>query len=359
MKFLTKIKEFLKLDSLEEQLQRYERFEKAIQDYNLQLSDIIKNHGVLKVNFDNQLNKSNGDGKYIQRRYNDHFSSYIKKVKQTKDNLQCLENEKTKLLKSSVRLEDEINKSVLRDCIPENELQESIVILATGFEKGIVSGETLKKAKRNFSQLKKVKKRVTRKGQSFMMTVYERIEKKEKLTKADKFLGGYLKSMVKMKSEHISMRKQHDYYYEGFEDFVLKEGIFYESNQLTKNERKLVDKAIERLGFKPQYKQCFYNAQMLTINDSSGTIKYVEGIAHNLIPTTHGWNEINGKLIDVTWKDKKGSYTIGTVPESSSYKGVVIDTRKVRQQIDRSGMASSLLDNWQEKFPMLKKKFKK
>lgn len=184
MKLLTKIKQFLKLDSLKEQLQRHERLDKSIQDHGLQLNDLVKEHNVLKSNFDGQLIKANGDSKFIQRRYNDHFSLHVNKIKQIKDNLQCLVSEKTKLLKSNAILEDEVNKSILQGCITEEQLQESVIALSVGFEKGMVSGEVLEEARNNFSQLKKVKKQVTMKGQPFMIPVYEKIE--ENLTKGDK-----------------------------------------------------------------------------------------------------------------------------------------------------------------------------
>lgn len=177
MKLINKIRTFLKLDSLEELLQRHERLEKSIQAYAVQLDNLVREHKVLKSNFDNQLIKANGDHKYIQERYNNHFEEHVKEVKQIKDSLQPLEVEKAKLLKSNIKLEDEINKSTLKGCITQEMLTESVVTLATGFEKGIISGEVLEEARRNFSQLKKVEKKITIKGQPFILPVYEKIEK--------------------------------------------------------------------------------------------------------------------------------------------------------------------------------------
>ena len=52
--------------------------------------------------------------------------------------------------------------------------------------------------------------------------------------------------------------------------------------------------------------QCFANSQLVIINDPSNQIKYHEGFCDTGfgIPIFHGWNSLNGKLLDFTLQYK-------------------------------------------------------
>ena len=169
----------------------------------------------------------------------------------------------------------------------------------------------------------------------------------------DKQLIEYLQNLHDLVSKNHKMT---GFYYKSMYDFILKEGKTYESAELTKEEKEIFQAAMVELGFTPQKKQCFYNAQMLLEADISGQIKYVEGYAHNLIPVLHGWNEINGKVIDVTF-DYEGEMIIGTLPEYLSYRGVAFDEDRWIEQINESGPYCSFIDDWENGFPLLKKKY--
>ena len=174
------------------------------------------------------------------------------------------------------------------------------------------------------------------------------------MRKADKQLINFLEQMNSMIKNNN--RKNNEFYYSSVYDFILKEGKTYKSQKLTKQEKDIVKNAIMVLGFKPQYKQCYYNAQLLAISDRTNTIKYVEGQAQNLIPTSHGWNEINGKIIDVTYKHND-KIILGNIPENSGYIGIVVDTEIIRRKILNTGYSNPIIEDWENHFPLLQKKY--
>ena len=152
---------------------------------------------------------------------------------------------------------------------------------------------------------------------------------------ADTSIKNYCNSMIEMRS-NTNMKTRTDFYYSSIEDFLKKEGTFAKSQQLTKSELEYVCKAIRDLPFTPQVKQCFYNSQMLVLNDRENKLVYNEGLGNcGILPMLHGWVTINNKVIDVTWKTngwdkkfKKDNYVLGKLPKDYSYCGVKIDKEK-------------------------------
>lgn len=121
------------------------------------------------------------------------------------------------------------------------------------------------------------------------------------------------------------------YPYTGLEDFILKHATPAVCTQLVDDD------------LRGEPKQCFYNAQMLAINDP--TLTYVEGYAQSVIPIHHGWcRDADGCVIDPTWKD----------PEGKLYFGVGFRTEYVRQQILDTGFAGSLILNDRDQFKLLR-----
>jgi ADP-ribose pyrophosphatase YjhB (NUDIX family) len=186
-------------------------------------------------------------------------------------------------------------------------------------------------------------------------------------TKADKQVREYLNMMIDISGR--SAKRHEGYHYHSLWDFVNQEGRFYKSQELTEEEMEYVIDQIEKLSFIPQMKQCFYNAQMLAINDVGGKIKYVEGYAYaGLMPADHGWNTINGKVIDITWrkgerwiKPQKLDFdemVLGSFDgDERSYYGVEIQTKEAMRVQSKHGIACSLIDNMYDKHILLKEKF--
>jgi len=145
------------------------------------------------------------------------------------------------------------------------------------------------------------------------------------------------------------------WHYKGQYDFILQHGKFYNSQELTDEEREIVSVAIKNLGFKPRMKECFYNAQMLALNDYTNKIQYCEGFGMSLIPCNHGWCVINDKVIDLTWKDESGNNYFGEFDKS--YLGFTLTNDVIRKKQLKTSMAVSFLDDWHNGWEIFLKPF--
>ena len=90
---------------------------------------------------------------------------------------------------------------------------------------------------------------------------------------------------------------------------------------------------------RPEMKQCYYNSQMAGIENED--LEYYEGwgisdIGIN-IPFEHGFNVLNGKVIDYTWK------------KGLEYFGVRIPKDFYRKEMLRTKMAGTILFRYWEK----------
>lgn len=177
------------------------------------------------------------------------------------------------------------------------------------------------------------------------------------MREADQNIKTYLEQLVSMK-ERLGKFKPPELHYLGNEELLLREGKFFKSAGLTEDEKDIIKKALESLSFEPQMKECFYNSQMLAIYDTSGQIKYHEGFCFSgILPMLHGFNSINGKVIDITWTGKNGKPIFGKFLKDRSYHGITIPTKDVSKMQQRTEMAQSHLDNWTERHPLLRRKF--
>ena len=98
-------------------------------------------------------------------------------------------------------------------------------------------------------------------------------------------------------------------------------------------------------------KLCFENAFKLARRDRSLT--YVEGYATHVIPVHHAWVVTpEGIVIDNTWAEGKHD-------DERAYFGVAFDlpyvTKRRREMRDYGGI--SVLDDWANKFPTLRRTF--
>lgn len=150
------------------------------------------------------------------------------------------------------------------------------------------------------------------------------------------------------------------YNYVGAEDFVLDRGRLYESASLTEDEWKFLFGVIET--YRRPFKQgeCFYNAQLLALEDHTKTLRYAEGYGVGVIPVLHAWVTLHGKVVDLTWRvkgRKRGKYNdriIGVIPDDRAYYGVEFDTEVVREAILRTQVTSPLLEDYRSDYAMFK-----
>jgi hypothetical protein len=144
--------------------------------------------------------------------------------------------------------------------------------------------------------------------------------------------------------------------YFGPEDLLIDRGSAWTeekgSAKLTVNEAESLYRAVDMARGRFQIKECFYNSQRLMIHDHSNQIEYWEGYAlgNAPIPVHHGWNVINGKVVDLTLRMKsprsKGrlrNRVIGVVPTGWVYIGIQITQEKILDTMNRTGMAEAQL----------------
>jgi hypothetical protein len=93
-------------------------------------------------------------------------------------------------------------------------------------------------------------------------------------------------------------------------------------------------------------KACYYNSYQMAVRNPRLT--YVEGYATHIIPIMHAWCvDQNGNVHDRTWAN--GEHYVG-LPIKTSYLKKVIQTRKKK---DGKLASYALLDDWQNRFPLL------
>ncbi len=181
-------------------------------------------------------------------------------------------------------------------------------------------------------------------------------------------LKAYLDGMVRLRK--ISQQAPPEgYAYRCMEEYVLQNGEFYESQPLTDDELKWLFEIIGTQRF--AVKQCYYNSQILLMNtvflDNRHELRYVEGYAMGIIPIPHGWLTLNGKVVDLTMRLRENlkrkspvnrkrlmDRALGEFPEEFEYCGVTFETKHVQQEIVRTGLARTLIDDWENQWPLLK-----
>lgn len=172
-----------------------------------------------------------------------------------------------------------------------------------------------------------------------------------------------LEQIFKNKLSELSQYFRHDdFYYKNIYDFVLMEGKMYKSEHLTKEENKYTMKRIKSVNGKFEQHQCFYNSGRLSIGDLSEKIKYVEGFIFKKdlnVPILHAWNEINGKVIDLTVINKYGEFTLGSYEDDIAYCGTVFPTAYIRKIFLSKSSRSILSDiaNPNKLWPILHNQF--
>lgn len=157
--------------------------------------------------------------------------------------------------------------------------------------------------------------------------------------------------------------RESSFHYKNIYDFTLKEGKVYKSEPFTPEERKAVIKRIKSLNGTFAPNQCFSNSGKLAMADHKENIKYVEGFIFKEeigIPILHAWNEINGKVIDITLINQYGEYTIGSFEKDIVYSGTIFPTSYIRKLFSSRIKSRSVLSDISDPdnlWPVLKQKF--
>jgi len=107
---------------------------------------------------------------------------------------------------------------------------------------------------------------------------------------------------------------------------------------------------------KGEPQQCYKNSQELIVfrhQVNGDTLTYCEGYAAGIIPVLHGWlvNQ-RGEVIDRTWTGKRRT---SGAPLAVEYYGVPFRSDYVRRMVVKSKSWLSLIDNWEDEWPLLTK----
>lgn len=131
-------------------------------------------------------------------------------------------------------------------------------------------------------------------------------------------------------------------------DYVLQNGRQYESAQVSPQELESLLKLNMR-EFK--LKECYYNSQFVAISFPEFT--YVEGMAvpeQVGLPIDHAWLELNGKVVDVTWRP----WVCGVIPKGCEYYGVPLTRKQVWANVRAHGTWQPVIDDFQCRWPVLR-----
>lgn len=97
------------------------------------------------------------------------------------------------------------------------------------------------------------------------------------------------------------------------------------------------------------------------MGDSTKNIEYWEGFTfmeHYRFPVLHGFNIINGKVIDVTHKIKRKPI-LGDFGVNKEYMGVKLKTDMIYDQMLAQKPCVTFIGNYYEGWPLLKNRWNK
>lgn len=178
-----------------------------------------------------------------------------------------------------------------------------------------------------------------------------------------------IREQLKIRSDQIGQREMLN-----MEQYVLDKGTQMTSSEpLTEDQYlylKMITGTIECLP-----KQCFHNAQMMTLTDSyneTQRVKYHEGyVWTRFMPILHAWITLDDKIVDVTLSTDPLSTqrffdgeppqedlldrVLGVIPEGWEYIGVPMESEYVVGIMLENMESRSLIDNWQDGWPLLKR----
>ena len=158
------------------------------------------------------------------------------------------------------------------------------------------------------------------------------------------------------------------------EEYVLANGVQMTSSEpLTEEQHKYLKMLTGAIECLP--KQCYYNAQMMTLADNyheTQRVKYHEGFVWTgFMPILHAWITLDDKIVDVTLSTDPESTqrffdgeppredlmdrVLGLIPDEWEYMGVPMESEYVVGILLENMESRSLIDNWQDGWPLLSK----
>lgn len=149
------------------------------------------------------------------------------------------------------------------------------------------------------------------------------------LTQPQKDLVTYMEWIVKIRKTRTKpkTRTGDEFHYAGMEDYLLRHGTWYDVQPLPA----WVPPGVPSM--------CYGNA--INLVDMRKGLRYVEGLAMNMIPIQHAWNiDPKGRLIDNTWD-----------PLGTAYIGVEFPVKEAKRLLRKH---CCILNNFKEDHPLFR-----
>jgi hypothetical protein len=164
-----------------------------------------------------------------------------------------------------------------------------------------------------------------------------------------------IKILKKLDMNCKSNNPSSNLYYNTFYDLIIREGVFYSKGNWNVEELDLINNVFSKIKKSIKPSCCFYNSQLAVVFDKSNLIKYHEGFYYmeDGFPALHGWNTLNGKLLDFTYE-----YKLKIDFPENSHIGIEVNKAWVLDCFKTKPQSTSYIDNWEEGYPALKSKHK-
>lgn len=168
-----------------------------------------------------------------------------------------------------------------------------------------------------------------------------------------------------------SFKPKEGYRYLSQYHYLLANAKVYEPREMTGQERDILAKTFACLNPSPRVKECYLNALNLVVYGHSQGMVYAEGYGLHVIPTNHAWVDLNGFVVDVTWREgmgleslKQGRDTVDALmarvehnAKRHGYFGFTVPYRYLNALALNTGTAGSVLDDWTNAWPLLRDDF--
>ncbi len=162
-----------------------------------------------------------------------------------------------------------------------------------------------------------------------------------------------------------AMKPLEGYKYQSMEACVLSEGHNGNRKPFTEKELEMIGVLIQNTGTYFKQRECFANAYMLSqaAQRIGLPIYHTEGLALSLFGVNHAWVELNSKPIDVTWgapkSNPRGSadHVMKRIIKNQAekeYIGFQVPTAPIEKLMFQNGVYPSVLDDWQNDWPLLR-----
>lgn len=173
---------------------------------------------------------------------------------------------------------------------------------------------------------------------------------------------------------HAQNKCTEDFNYSSVADYVLDQGEDHSaaSSSLDAEELAYLTSVARKTGLRFEPKLCFHNTMNLIIYDGDDRLTYCEGYAYSgILAVHHGWIRMGTKVIDLTRSTRRESAeefwngvparrniadrVLGVVPAGWQYLGVEFKSSDVLGYMHALEQTGSLIDNWQQGYPLFKK----